>query len=234
MDVLPLKIDSLMILQSHPKKVVEKYAKKGMRISGRAFDQTRTFELHKHVEILKNYTLTKCGNSVVLVWVRLELSDRRLDADKGYFIPQVKLPRIQNKPHFERLENAFTFIEMLEDHIEKWNVIDLKDLKINDSHCWCLYADITILNDDGNIYPVIWKGLASCLEQTRIPELEDLNVIGTGDLLKVNPIEITKVVNIGEFTLSDPDKREEDNCDSYTICSERNGKPLWISGAMAL
>eukprot|EP00835_Amoeboradix_gromovi_P006679 NODE_841_length_3770_cov_0.565241.p2 type:complete len:234 gc:universal NODE_841_length_3770_cov_0.565241:1753-1052(-) len=231
MDVHPLKLNSLMILQAHPKKLVQKYAAKNMRISSREFHESRKTELHQHVEMLKNYTLIKRENSVVLVWIRLEISEKRLDCEKGYFIPHVTLPRIQNKLHSERLEIAFTFAEMIQEHIEEWNVLDLKQLLIEDSHCWCLYADLTVLNDDGNLYSVIWDGLIECLKQTRLPKLKELEVVDNGELLRINPISVEKVVTIEGKTFADPDKREEDNSDTYTMKCKRNGKLLWHSGA---
>ncbi len=232
MNISPLRIEPSLILAAHPKKVVQKYADKGLRISGRKFDEQRKMELRTFTDILKNYSLVKCGNTIVLVWIRLEIAEKRLDGKGGYFIPTVTLPRMEKKLYSQQLEIANTCIEMIEKHIESWEIIDLNQLVIDSDKCWCLYADIKILNDDGNMYACLWKGLMECFKQTSIPIIKDNIVVHKGKPLTFQSVNIQKCVIVNNHILTDPDKREEDNCDYYTYKGYVNGNCVWNFGVL--
>eukprot|EP00834_Sanchytrium_tribonematis_P001681 NODE_43_length_33755_cov_1.178542.p19 type:complete len:252 gc:universal NODE_43_length_33755_cov_1.178542:24094-23339(-) len=232
MNVFPVSIDSKVVLQSHPPLVVRKYAQSNERLSKRNFNEKRKVEMHKIVEPLKNCVLAKAGNSVVLIWIRLEIAENRLDVEEGYFIPYCKLPRTKNRTNFDRIEKALTYAELINAHIREWNVIDLSKLIISEQHSWCIYADISILNDDGNIYSLIWKALIEALLQTKTPILEEMEVVSLGYPVSVNPVELEFAVEINEKILEDPDKLEEGACDNSVIKCYRDGRMLWYSGSL--
>lgn len=231
MDVLPFSISSSLLKKIDPEGIVKKYCRKGERVSSRGMDEERSTAYHEQSRHLYHHVLVKHGNTVVLVEARLEIARPRFDdKTKGYIKAHVQIPRRRNvsfnaQQHDEGLHN-----EWLETHIEEWGVVDMTQLFIDASYVWAIYLDISILNDDGNVYGVLWDGIVRCLQLVHLPQLEHYEVVDKGMPLTVTPVAVCKYVHVCDQWLVDPDGMEEESAEDYCVMATRDEQMLWRIG----
>lgn len=123
------------------------------------------------------------------------------------------------------------------------NMIDAKNLGINEEKVWEVFVDVYVLNYDGNLFDAGMLAAASALNSARMPRYEDEEVIREGNLgkFKLGGLATsTTFAKIANKIVLDPDGNEEAYMSSrITITSDKDNiiramqKGLWGSFSQA-
>ena len=209
MNILPFTVSSTLVTRMDPEGLVQRYARQGKRVSGRTFNESRPSDTHTSSRCLFHHCLTKQRNTVVLVQSRLEIARTRFDSKAhGIVHPTVKVPRRMNVSFKTHNNTTQLYQEWLDKHFDAFQVVDTAQLAIDDAYCWVLYLDITVLNDDGNVYGTMWKSICKCLSLIHVPILKDYTVVDEGERLRARHIEIEKWVFIACLLYTSPSPRD--------------------------
>ena len=193
---------------------IEKLAKEGKRVDGRAFDEFRpiTMELNQ-VTVAEGIARVQIGDTVVMVGVKAAIGTPFSDRPgNGVLMTTAELRPIAS-PEFEigpPRPNSIALARVVDRGIRESKMIDLKKLCISPGEkVWMLMGDILILDYCGNLFDAAALGLVGALKNAVIPaasfdELEKDFKVETNE----TPISIT-VVKIGDSILVDPSLDEE-------------------------
>ncbi len=114
--------------------------------------------------------LVRLGNTVVLTGVKIEISEVPLQKDlKSFIIPNLHYTSGStslSRPgppsdHVQYLSTVFLRC------LESFNIIS-PDALYSENFCRIFYIDISVLNDEGNIWEAIWISVFEALENTSL------------------------------------------------------------------
>lgn len=217
--------------------------KKEKRIDNRDFLEYRKIEIIPNIiKKAEGSASVKIGNTHLIAGVKLEIGKPFPDSpDEGVLIVNAEFPPLAS-PEFEPGppgENAIELARVVDRVIRSSKAIKLNELKIDEEKVWCVFVDIHILNDDGNLLDAACLASISALLNTKIPKIEGDKII-RGEFEKKLPLVdkpvIVSVCRVGEKLFLDPNSEEEKVLDSKLsiginekdlICGiQKQGKPI--------
>jgi exosome complex component RRP42 len=210
------------IIMAHIKRdILINSLKKGERFDERAWDEFRPIEIQKDViKTAEGSALAKIGETQVLAGVKFEIETPFPDRpNEGILSVNADLLPLASST-FEigpPDENAIELARVVDRTIRSSEAIDLKSLFIEEGKVLALYIDIYVLDHSGNFIDASTLAATAALTATKIPKVEDGNIIRTEyrEMLKLRCIPVTTTfVKVGDYVLLDPTKDEEMAIDS--------------------
>ncbi|MEM7818580.1 MAG: exosome complex protein Rrp42 [Candidatus Aenigmatarchaeota archaeon] len=212
----------------------EKYAleliEKGKRIDGRRFDEFRKIEVEKGmIKKAEGSARVKLGETEVIAGVKMDFGTPFPDTpEEGTLVVNAEFTPLAS-PEFDvgpPGEDAIELARVVDRGIRESKCIELDKLCITPGEkVWCVYIDIHIINDKGNLLDASALAAVAALHNTRIPKIEGEKII-RGEFEKslpvvFKPINIT-VCKVGKNFLLDPTIEEEKILDSKLSISVRD------------
>jgi len=217
---------------------------KGKRLDGRGLIDYR--ELKIEVGLIKKANgsaMVKLGNTQVIAGIKVEVDEPFSDMpDKGLFIcnaevlPTASAYAEPGPPD----EDAIELARVVDRGIRESEMIALDKLVlISGKKVYAVFADVSVLNTDGNLFDATSYAVVSALLTTRIPkyEVKDDRLVKTEDTipLPINtiPVSVT-MARIGDNIIVDPTSEEEmcmdarvtiSTDDQGRICAMQKGNP---------
>jgi len=229
------------------KKRIIAYFNRGKRFDERSFLEYRPISLE--IGVSKNAegsATVEIGKTKVITGVKLDLAEPYPDSeDEGGLIVTVELlPMASEKfrpgpPPIEAIEIA----RIVDRGIRESGFINLKKLCIKKGEkVWCVFIDIYVINDDGNIIDAAALASMAALKNAVFPELKEEKVV-YGSLTKKSlpltenmPLTLT-FYKVGESIILDPVTEEEEASDariSIAISNEQTINAIQKGGSLAL
>ncbi len=194
---------------------------KGIRDGPRGFMEYRNIKivqgLLQHAE---GSAQVDIGNTKVLVGIKLDVGTPMPDKpNEGNLMVNAELLPLASAdydagpPSPESIE----FARVVDRGIRAANVIDLPSLFIEEDKVWSVFADIYVLNYDGNLFDAGTLAVMAALMNTRVPKYENEEVIREGQLPK---LKVTGMVTsctyakIDDKIILDPTGAEESVMDA--------------------
>lgn len=216
----------------------------GKRLDGRGLTDYR--ELKIEVGLIKKANgsaMVKLGNTQVIAGIKVEVDEPFSDMpDKGLFIcnaevlPTASAYAEPGPPD----EDAIELARVVDRGIRESEMIALDKLVlISGKKVYAVFADVSVLNTDGNLFDATSYAVVSALLTTRIPkyEVKDDKLVKTEDTipLPINtiPVSVT-MARIGDSIIVDPTSEEEmcmearvtiSTDDQGRICAIQKGNP---------
>jgi exosome complex component RRP42 len=216
----------------------------GKRLDGRGLIDYR--ELKIEVGLIKKANgsaMVKLGNTQVIAGIKVEVDEPFSDMpDKGLFIcnaevlPTASAYAEPGPPD----EDAIELARVVDRGIRESEMISLDKLVlISGKKVYAVFADVSVLNTDGNLFDATSYAVVSALLTTRIPkyEVKDDKLVKTEDTipLPINtiPVSVT-MARIGDSIIVDPTSEEEmcmearvtiSTDDQGRICAIQKGNP---------
>ncbi len=185
-----------------------------LRFDGRSKEEYRKIEVETGISITaEGSAKVSIGNTIVLAGVKMEIGTPYPDSpNEGVLMVGVELSPIAN-PKFESGPPGFDSIELarLTDRaIRESRSIDNKKLCIvKGEKVWIANVDITVLNDDGNLFDACSLAAVAAIKDTKLPSLDANYVIdysvktNKGLPLEKIPVSVT-VYKFGNHLVVDP------------------------------
>ncbi|MEM7825252.1 MAG: exosome complex protein Rrp42 [Candidatus Aenigmatarchaeota archaeon] len=214
--------------------IEEKYAleviEKGKRIDGRKFDEFRKIEIEQGIiKKAEGSTRVKFGDTEVIVGVKMDFGTPFPDTpEEGTLVVNAEFTPLAS-PEFDTGppgEDAIELARVVDRGIRESKCIELDKLCITPGErVWCVFIDIHIINDKGNLLDASALASVAALLNTRIPKIEGEKII-RGEFEKklpvvFKPINIT-VCKVRNKFLLDPTVEEEKILDSKLSVSVRD------------
>jgi exosome complex component RRP42 len=222
-----------MNLFSFEKELVMNKLKEDKRISGRKFDEYRDvkIELGKIVNAAGSAIVT-LGKTKVIVGIKpIVMTPFPDNPDEGSIGVNVEMSPMAD-PNFESGPPSIDSVELsrvVDRGIREGGTLDFKKLVIvSGEKTWMIFIDICVVNNDGNLFDAGNIGTLAALRSTKLPELDENNVIikytQKEDLkIEKNPLLFT-FVKIGDKILVDPDLNEVHAADArFSLAIDDNG-----------
>ncbi len=208
---------------------------KGKRLDGRGLTDYR--ELKIEVGLIKKANgsaMVKLGNTQVIAGIKVEVDEPFSDMpDKGLFIcnaevlPTASAYAEPGPPD----EDAIELARVVDRGIRESEMIALDKLVlISGKKVYAVFADVSVLNTDGNLFDATSYAVVSALLTTRIPkyEVKDDRLVKTEDTipLPINtiPVSVT-MARIGDSIIVDPTSEEEMCMEArVTISTDEQGR----------
>ncbi|MEM5834585.1 MAG: exosome complex protein Rrp42 [Candidatus Aenigmatarchaeota archaeon] len=214
--------------------IEEKYAlellEKGKRIDGRKFDEFRKIEVEKGIiKKAEGSARVRLGETEVIAGVKMDFGTPFPDTpEEGTLVVNAEFTPLAS-PEFDvgpPGEDAIELARVVDRGIRESKCIELDKLCITPGEkVWCVFIDIHIINDKGNLLDASALAAVAALHNTRIPKVEGEKIIREEfekDLPVVfKPINIT-VCKVGNNFLLDPTIEEEKILDSKLSISVRD------------
>ena len=215
----------------------------GRRVDNRDFLEYRKIEVVPNViKRAEGSASVKIGNTHLIAGVKMEIGKPFPDSpEEGILVVNAEFPPLAS-PEFELGppgEDAIELARVVDRAIRSAETIELKKLKIEEEKVWCVFVDIHVINDDGNLLDAASLAAISALLNTQIPKIEGEKIIReefTGKLPVVNKPIIVSVCRVGNKLILDPNAEEEKILDSKLsfgidengkICAiQKQGKPI--------
>ncbi len=159
-----------------------KLIKEGKRVDDRALDQYRAIEIKKNIsENAEGSALVKLGGTEVVVGVKMVLGEPYPDMpNEGTISVGAELLPLAS-PVFEfgpPRPESIELARVVDRAVRESKALDFKDLCIEEGEkVWIVFIDLYALNDDGNLFDACSIATLSSLLETRIPKLEDGEII---------------------------------------------------------
>ncbi|KAI8049072.1 ribosomal protein S5 domain 2-type protein [Syncephalis plumigaleata] len=228
-----------------PEEYYRKILEQNVRPDGRSFEGFRTTIVNAGcIGTAEGSAVVRIGDTTVVCGIKAEVAEPTLDhPNQGYFVPNVELgplcsSRFRPGPPGDL---AQLISERLHSLLSK--VVVLEDLCIEPEQAvWVIYADLTCLNYDGNIFDACVLALSAALKNTRIPSASldaDEGIVRADEQitqpLTLNPFIFAATFGIyeGRLLLADPNASEEPLVASHvTVCLMKDGQlaALWKNG----
>lgn len=172
-------------------------------------------------------SFVKLGNTICVCAIKAEVYEVvSISPSKiGYLIPNVYMaagsnPEVRPGAPNDQSQELSCFVNEIIDNYMMRIISETGELvAIPDKVAWCLYINIEVLSDDGNLEEAIWLCCISALTNLELPEIEltqDMTV-----KIPINPSKkrlnlslrplIFKATLFDNRLLVDPDSRDEDN-----------------------
>lgn len=214
----------------------------GVRFDGRTLDQYRSIEIQKGtIATAEGSAEVKIGNTHVIAGVKMEAGSPFSDTpDEGVLMVGVELSPIAS-PDFESGPPDFDAIELArvtDRGIRESKSIDVKKLCIKEGEkVWIVNVDISVLNDDGNLFDTCSLAAIAAIQDARLPTINKDGTVDyekktkTGLPLVQVPLGVS-VVKAGKNIFVDPTRLESKGVDARltittidggTICALQKG-----------
>ena len=206
----------------------------GKRLDGRGVTESRQMKIETDVIKKANGSaLVTLGNTQVIAGVKVqpdkpfpELPDKGLLICSAEVLPLASAYAEPGPPD----EDAIELARVVDRGIRESGMIDLKKLVlVPGEKVYAVFADVGVLNVDGNLFDATSYAVVSALLTAKLPKLEmkDGKVVDTGEIMKAPirtiPISVT-MARMGDTILADPTSEEEACMDArvtMTTDSER-------------
>jgi exosome complex component RRP42 len=206
----------------------------GKRLDDRGLLDYRELKIKTGVvEKANGSALVSLGNTQVMVGVKVEVGTPFPDTpDKGLLVVNAEVLPLAS-PYAEPGppdENAIELARVVDRGVRESEMIDLSKLcLIPGEKVYAVFADVSILDVDGNLFDASSYGVVAALASATMPlyEVKDGNLEPTGEVapLPVNtlPVSIT-MARIGEVIVLDPTAEEEAVMDArLTLVTDSEG-----------
>lgn len=230
-------IDADTFRKIHPHEYLRRFTSQGVRPDGRTFEKFRPTLINTgSISTANGSALVRIGNTMVVCGIKAEIAEPTLDHPRrGYVIPNVDLspicsPKFRPGPPPEEAQVAS---ERLNQILSKSSPLDLESLSIEEGKAvWCLYADIVVLNFDGNVLDTSLLAMITALLDCKLPTAEwDPDSSKTICYKDMIPLKLSKRIYSASFCvfadniLADPTDAEESLCDEQlTIAIDDTGR----------
>lgn len=207
----------------------------GKRLDGRSVIDTRSMKIETDVIKKANGSaLVTLGNTQVIAGIKVqvdepfpELPDKGLLICSAEVLPLASAYAEPGPPD----EDAIELARVVDRGIRESEMIDLKKLVlIEGQKVYAVFADVSVLNVDGNLFDATSYAVVSALLTAKLPKLEvqDGKIVDTGELMKVPintvPVSVT-VAKIGDTIIVDPTSEEEACMDArVTMTTDTEGR----------
>jgi exosome complex component RRP42 len=214
--------------------IEEKYAleliEKGKRIDGRKFDEFRKIEVEQGIiKKAEGSARVKLGETEVIAGVKMDFGTPFPDTpEEGTLVVNAEFTPLAS-PEFDvgpPGEDAIELARVVDRGIRESKCIELNKLCIQPGEkVWCVFIDIHMINDKGNLLDASALAAIAALLNTKIPKVENEKII-RGEFEKNLPV-VFKPINIsvckvGDKFLLDPTIEEEKILDSKLSISVRD------------
>jgi exosome complex component RRP42 len=214
--------------------IEEKYAleliEKGKRIDGRRFDEFRKIEIEQGIiKKAEGSARVKLGETEVIAGVKMDFGTPFPDTpEEGTLVVNAEFTPLAS-PEFDigpPGEDAIELARVVDRGIRESKCIELNKLCIQPGEkVWCVFIDIHMINDKGNLLDASALAAIAALLNTKIPKVENEKII-RGEFEKNLPV-VFKPINIsvckvGDKFLLDPTIEEEKILDSKLSISVRD------------
>lgn len=203
---------------------------KGQREDGRQQMSYRDIKIKTGaIPNAEGSALVTLGNTKVLSGVKLGVGEPMPDKPgEGNLITGAELHPMASES-FESGPPSPEAIELgrvIDRGIRAANMIDSKNLGIDEEKVWEVFVDIYVLNYDGNLFDAGMLAAVAALSSARMPKYENEEVIREGSLGKFKlggMATSTTFAKIAGKVILDPDGNEEAYMNSrITITSDEN------------
>lgn len=200
-------------------QIISKIAK-GKRVNGRALDEYRNIKIETDiVGKADGSARVELGDTKVIVGIKADIGEPFPDSpDEGVVTISAELLPMAF-PTFEPGPPSFDAIELarvVDRGIRHSDVVERKKLCIIPSKkVWILFADIYVIDSDGNLFDASSIATLAALKSLKIPEIkvsgEEIEVVkGSKQSIPLKgKIAAVTIAKIGEYLLVDPDNSEE-------------------------
>lgn len=218
-------------------RLQEKYAlellENGKRIDGRKFEEFRKITVEKGVvQKAEGSALVNVGMTKVVAGVKLEIGEPFSDAPgEGVLIVNCEFSPIAS-PDFEAGppgEDAVELARVVDRALRESKCIQLDKLAISPEKVFMIFIDLYVLNHHGNLLDASALAATAALTNTRIPKVEDGEIIRgefTGSLPVVFKPVVVSVCKIGNRFLIDPILEEESVIESRLAVGIRDDNKI--------
>ncbi len=193
---------------------------KGKRLDGRELLETRDLKVEANViEKAEGSARVKLGNTEVIAGVKVNLGSPFPDTpDKGLLVVSAEVLPLAS-PYAEPGppdENSIELARVVDRGIRESGMIDVSKLVlVPGKHVYAVFADVSILNVDGNLFDATSYAVVTALLTTRLPKYEmSSEGIPTKTEERIPlpiqtvPVSVT-MAKVGEFLVVDPTSEEE-------------------------
>lgn len=199
----------------------------GKRFDGRKFDGYRDIEIKTGVvSKAEGSAYCKIGETKVIAGVKIETGEPFPDTpDEGTIIVNAEFTPLAS-PDFEAGPpgaDATELARVVDRGIRESKSLNLKKLTIPaEDKVWCVFIDIHIINDCGNLMDCSFLASMAALMDTKMPKLENGTIVRDAydkDLeVEHVPVEVT-VCKIADNLIVDPEIEEEKGVkEKMTVC----------------
>ncbi len=207
----------------------------GKRLDGRGLRETRPLKIETDVIKKANGSaLVSLGNTQVIAGIKVQMDKPFPDVpDKGLLICNAEvlpLASADAEPGPPG-EDAIELARVVDRGIRESEMIDLKKLVlIEGEKVYAVFADVSILNVDGNLFDATSYAVVSALLTAKFPkyEVQAGKAVETDELLSppisTVPVSVT-TARIGDAIISDPTAEEEACMDArVTMTTDAEGR----------
>ena len=184
-------------------------------------------------------SIVKLGDTVVVCGIKLEVGLPALDKPRdGSIVVKLSLPtsagahvvQVTNRAANEL--NVQAFSQQLQECVLECDLIDLSQLCIiENTAAWVIYADVVVVNDDGNVFDAALLALNHALKNTLLPHTfsPDEKTVYTTDG-EPTPLQLNRLLAptsfalIDEYLIADPALKEAQFSQaSITVILDQDG-----------
>jgi exosome complex component RRP42 len=192
---------------------------KGKRLDGRKQDETREIKIETMlIEKANGSAKVSLGNTQVIAGIKIATGTPFADTpDKGVLMVNAEVLPLAS-PYAEAGppdEDAIELARVVDRGVRESEMVDLSELcLIAGKSVYTVFADVNILNVDGNLFDATSYAVVSALRTAKMPKFEvnGDKVTNTGTMIPVpvtkTPVSIT-MARIGGSIVVDPTAEEE-------------------------
>jgi len=197
--------------------------KDGVREDGRALDEYRPIKiqtgLFHHAE---GSAQVELGKTRVVAGIKMGLETPYPDSpDRGNLITNIEMNALAS-PDFENgppRENAIELSRVVDRVIRESEFIDFPKLVIREGELvWVVFADVRVLNYDGNLFDACALAVAAALMTAKVPKVEDDRVVSGEWTTKKLPLTtlatMTTFYKLGDQIVVDAGLNEDMSLDA--------------------
>ena len=238
-------VKKTLVVEQLKRNQMNELLSKGKRIDGRNLSETRALHIYPNViGKAEGSARVQLGNTEVIAGVKVNLGSPFPDTpDKGLLIVSAEVLPLAS-PYAEPGppdEKSIELARVVDRGIRESGMIDVSELVlVPGKHVYAVFADVSILNVDGNLFDATSYAVVAALMTTKISKYE-LNADGVPVKtqekipLPIQTVPISSTVaRIGEFLVTDPTAEEEAVMDARitlvaddrgNICAGQKGEP---------
>jgi len=240
-----MSVKKSFIVEEIRKIQLNELISKGQRLDGRGLLDYRPINIETNVIEKANGSARVCiGDTQVVAGIKVQIGTPFPDTpDKGLLIVNTELLPLSSF-HAEPgppSETAIELARVVDRGVRESKMIDLSNLAIiPGKKVRAVFADVSVLNDDGNLIDTTSCAVVSALLSAKIPELEvsdDDEIIEKENMIPLTISDIpvpTTFARMGKSMFVDPNFEEESVMDaritltttkSGNICAGQKGLP---------
>ncbi len=219
-----------IVMRSAKKDLILELLKKEQRLDGRKNNEFRKTEVIKDViETAEGSALAKIGETQVLAAVKFDIVTPFPDfPDEGVLITNAEFSPLAS-PTFEPgppNEDSIELARVVDRGIRSAEIIDMKELFLEEGKVMGMFLDIYVLDDAGNMVDAAALASIAAFNGAKIPKYEDGTLIRDEYKEKLKPKRFpiaTTFSKIDNYLLVDPTNEEEvaaDGIITITTCKD--------------